>query len=252
MPGSSFQPTRVSKKPAEQRREVAVWRVAEHQPLRLHRARRIDIEPDAGIMPTAQGRRHVRIDVADQFAAPEAVVPDQPLQRLQRRRLLVGVDPVLQQADRVRRVEVRPARPARAPRPAAARRRHRRRGSMNSARCARAYGNSFSLTKAIEVAVPSTSMTIALIFKLDIGPRASLSISHRAWRPMPSSSLRMEHAHNESRWPRLSSDLPPAGPAQRHRASTRPCCRIASPSAISATKARSPRQSAPWSCAARR
>ena len=92
----------------EERREVAERRVAEHQALRLHRARRIDVELDAGVVPAAQCRRHIGIDVADQFAAPEAVVPDQALQRLQRRRLLVGVDPVLQQADGARRVEVSP------------------------------------------------------------------------------------------------------------------------------------------------
>src|SRR5689334_7870551 len=69
----------------EERREIAMRRMSEDQALRLHRAGRIDVESDAGLMPAAQAGCGVGIDVADQFASGKTVLPDQSLQGLQRR-----------------------------------------------------------------------------------------------------------------------------------------------------------------------
>ena len=82
--------------------EIAFLAVAEEQFLRLPRARGIDVEAHPGREPALHRLERVGKDRTDEGARGVAALPDQPLQRFQRRRLDVPHLPTLQRGDGVR------------------------------------------------------------------------------------------------------------------------------------------------------
>ena len=68
-------------------------RVPEQEPLRVHRPRRVHVEPDAARVPALQGLLRIGIDVSLELPVAIALLPEQPLEDLQRRDLRIGIDP---------------------------------------------------------------------------------------------------------------------------------------------------------------
>src|SRR3569623_1496729 len=79
---------------AEQRREIAVIGMTEQQALRLHGARRIDVELRTLAVPLLELARRVLVQMTGEGAAAIAVFPDHALQHLERRDFLVFRHPL--------------------------------------------------------------------------------------------------------------------------------------------------------------